>query len=492
MRISSVLALSVALALAVPAFGQDDGPSEAEKALLARIDGTAGKEKALAEAELGRLLEGEGRWSEAASAWRQARKLRGDLTDFEGEARAVLGFAEEVLGSGETGGTVAAAFEDARVALRRARDAGVKPASVALGLARCAEVAGETDVRVAELRTAYESMGDDVRIGRALAGALAAAGRAGEALALSDKISEAHPADAELALALYDAAPATDDATRRRAAARAVAAAPEDGRGWNAMWRLFAPKQRWSEMADAFLELAKANPASAWAARYAGIACSNARRFDEALDWLEKAWARNGKDAFSRSEAAKILYYQKSDRPGAMKRYSEALAADPKSLDAYAGLYNMATRYDAEGDKAAAATVFELLAKVRAGDPLAQNNYANSLRFAGRYDDSERTYLAAIAAFPADAQLRNDYALLLDVEGRGADACVVLKAAHEVDPKNNDSMENLGFLARAAGDREEALKWFRMAHASLVTRGESDHKHRINVDDQRWPLPALR
>jgi hypothetical protein len=52
-------------------------------------------------------------------------------------------------------------------------------------------------------------------------------------------------------------------------------------------------------------------------------------------------------------------------------------------------------------------------------------------------------------------------------------------------------MENLGFLARARGDTADALKWFRMAHANLVAKGENDHKHRINVDDQRWPLPPL-
>jgi Flp pilus assembly protein TadD len=172
--------------------------------------------------------------------------------------------------------------------------------------------------------------------------------------------------------------------------------------------------------------------------------------------------------------------------------YGEALAADPASSDAYTGLFNIAARYDREGEKAAASKVFGMLKDARPKDPLARANYANSLRFSGRYDDSEREYLAAIADFPNEAQLRNDYALLLDVEGRNADSTAVLKAAHEVDPANNDSMENLGFLARARGDTAEALKWFRMAHAALVKKGDSDHKHRINVDDQRWPLPPLK
>ena len=484
------LAIVVAFGLASVAQAQDD---VAEKTLRDRVETTDGKDKAAANAELGKYLEGQSRWSEAASAWRQARRLRGDVSDLEGESRALLAFAEDVIAQGETGTAAAAAFEDARTALARARTAGSKSVDVALGLARCAEFGGDAPTRLAELKTATAAAPDDIRATRAFAAALATAGDPAESLRLCAELSDAHPNDAEIAIALSAAATrAGDEAKQRVAGIRAVTAAPTDVRGWSVLWHIYAPKQRWGELADAYVELAKANPSGPWSARYAGIACSKARRFDEALDWLEKAWARNSKDTVARSEAGKILWYEKNDRPGAVKMYSEALAADAASADAYVGLYNIAARYDAEGDKVAASKVFELLTSARPEDPVARNNYANSLRFAGRYDDSEKEYLAAIAKFPQDAQVRNDYALLLDVESRTDEARKVLTAAHEVDPSNNDSMENLGFLARARGDTADALLWFRLAHAALVGKGENDHKHRINVDDQRWPLPPLK
>jgi tetratricopeptide (TPR) repeat protein len=491
----TLVAAVLALGLAATAAAQDDASSDAaEQRLRDRVEATQGTEKGAAAAELARLLESQTRWSEAASAWRQARKLRGDLADVEGEARAVLGFAEDVTAQGESAAAVSAAFEDAKTALRRARDAGSKSIDVALGLARCAEVAGDDATRIAELTSAYQSSPkDDVRAAHALAAAQAVRGAGADALGACQMLADAHPGDVELALALHDAAERANDETKRReGAVRAVRAAPADVRGWSALWKLYVPKSRWGELADVYVELASAHADGPWGPRYAGIACSQARRYDEALTWLQKAWDRSRKDAVARTEAAKILHYQKLDRPGALAMYREALAADPRNAEAYAGVYAMAVRYDAESDKKAAARIFEILAKERPNDPLAQNNYANSLRFAGRYDDSEREYLAAIAAFPTDAQLRNDYALLLDVEGRGDDARRVLVAAHEVDPANNDSMENLAFLARAKGERDEALKWFRMARAALVARGEDDHKHRINVDDQRWPLAPLR
>jgi tetratricopeptide (TPR) repeat protein len=481
------LAAALIACLAASAFAQDDP----ERALRGRIEAAAGDAaKGAAAAELAKFLESQSRWSEAASEWRQARRARGELADLEGEARTLLAFAEDVVVSGGTGAEISAAFEDARTALKRAREAGAKSPGVAVGLARCAEISGDTATQIEELKTAADAAGDDVRPARALAAAYAAAGRGDEASALLTRLSDARPKDVSLALALYDAAGA-DEAKKLVAATRAIEAAPEDVRGWSALWRIYSPKQRWAELADAATARAKATPDAVAPAHYAGVACARARRFDEALSWLEKAWTAKDGQPNSRCEAARILMTEKNDRKGAIKLLTEAFALDPTNQQAADLTFFLAKRIHDEGDPKSASPLFEMIAKSRPRDPLAQNNYANSLRFAGRYDECERTYLRYIEAFPNDAQLRNDYALLLDVEGRVEETTVVLRAAHEADPSNNDSMENLGFHARLRGDREEALKWFRLAHANLLAKGENDHKHRINVDDQRWPLPDL-
>ncbi len=492
LRLAAALAAVLVFHAAVVA-QEGAAPATDEKSLRALVESSEGKAKGAAAAELAQLLESESRWSEAASEWRQARRLRGTVSDHEGEARALLAFAEDVAAQGESGSSVAAAFEDAQTALRRARQAGSKSVEVALGLGRCAEIAGEPATRIAELTAAVAAAPDDLRLSWALAAALLAEGRTGEAIAIFRRLSDAQPGDADLALALHGAAKAAgDDALQESSAARMIAAAPDDVRGWNALWHTFAPKQRWGELSVAAVGLAKANPGGTWAARYAGMSCSMARRFDDAIEWLDKAWDRKKTDSLARSEAARILMNEKKDRDRAVAYYTEALAADPASAKAYDGLFFIAKRSTDEGNPKASVGLFEILARARPKDAQAQNNYANSLRFAGRYDESERAYLATIALFPSEGQLRNDYALLLDVLGRNDEATKVLAEAHELDPANNDSMENLGFLARAKGDRDLALLWFRKAHATLVARGENDHKHRINVDDQRWPLPPLR
>jgi tetratricopeptide (TPR) repeat protein len=490
----AVLLAAAAFAFAAPALPQDAAPDEAD--LARRFESAAESERAGIAVQLAQKMESESRWSEAATWWRRARKLRGSVSDLEGEARALLAFAEEVAASGEGASYVAAAVEDAKTALRRAREAGSKSVAVPVGLARCAELSGDADAQIAELKTAYDAFPADMAAHaayvRACAAMLAASGRADEALAVVRPLSDERPEDAGLALQLAAVAKqAGDEQLELTGATRAVTAAIEDARGWIALWKVFSPKQRWGELADAVLAIAKANPKSSTASHYAGMACATARRFDEALVLLEKAWTAVPNDSPAKLEAARILFTEKHDRDGAVRLYSEVLAKEPSSVQASNGLFFVAKRYTDEGKPALSVPLFETVARARPGDPAAQGNLANAYRFAGRYDDSERAYLAAIAVLPTDAQLRNDYALLLDVMGRDADAVRVLHEAHEVDPTNNDSMENLGFLARARGERDEALRWFRAASAAAVTRGDLTVRHRITVDDQRWPLPPL-
>jgi len=484
-------AAAFAFEFAAPALPQDAAPDEAD--LARRFESAAESERAGIAVQLARKMESEARWSEAATWWRHARKLRGSVSDLEGEARALIAFAEEVAAQGEGASYVAAAFEDAKTALRRAREAGSKSVAVPIGLARCAELSGDADAQIAELKAACDAFPADTAAHAAYGAALAASGRAAEAVAVVRRLSDEHPEDAGLALQLAAVAKqAGEEQLELTAATRAVTAAIEDARGWIALWKVFSPKQRWGELADAVLAIAKANPKSSTASHYAGMACATARRFDEALVLLEKAWTAVPNDSPAKLEAARILFAEKHDRDGAVRLYSEVLAREPSSVQASNGLFFVAKRYTDEGKPALSVPLFETVARARPGDPAAQGNLANAYRFAGRYADSEQAYLAAIAALPTDAQLRNDYALLLDVMGRDADAVRVLHEAHDVDPTNNDSMENLGFLARARGERDEALKWFRAASTAAVTRGDLTVRHRITVDDERWPLPPLR
>lgn len=487
----ALAAILVAALAASPARPQDAAPAD-ESALRRRFQEAPESERADLAVRLARLAEADGRWSEAASWWRQARRLRGAPADLEGESLALLAFAQEVAAQGEPATSVAAAAADARAAIERARAAGVRTVDLSLGLAVSWAMGGDRDASVAALVAAGEEFPDDPRPRRALAAAWADMGRHPEAIAVLAKLSAASPADADLALELASVArEGGDEAVHREAALRAIRAAPEDARGWAALWTVYSPKQRWGELADAVLAAAAEHPDGVAAAHYAGMACADARRFDDALAWLEKAWTRSPGDLAAKLRAARILLSDRPDRARAVRLYEEVLAADPQNAEATTNLSWLAIRLSDEGKPGEAVPVFAIVARARAADGRAQADLALALRWAGRYEESEKTYLAAIAIAPEDAQIRNDYALMLLVQRREADAVRVLREGTLVDPRHNDCIENLAFVARARGQRDEALRWFRAAHAAALARGEDGRRHRLTVDDQRWPLPPL-
>ncbi len=447
---------------------------------------------AFAQEDVARTAEEEARWLDAAQAWRVAAEEGGGAAAREGEARALLRFAEEVFASGEIGGAVKAAYEDARAAYRKAAAEGGTSLGVLLGLAQCADALEERDEQVRVLREAVAAFPTEKAPRRALAFALYHAQQSEEAFALFRSLSDADPGDLNLALTLAEAArTAGDEPLAVAAANRAIESATEDARGWRALWAVYAPKQRWGELADALVALAKRHETSAYAAHYAGMAAGSARRWDDALSWLQRAWELQPLDHPARLEAARILYTHKKDKAGAAAHYAAVLEADPQQRAAADGLFFLAQRTSEEGDPAGAVPLFAAVARAREGDGAAQANLALALRWAGRYEESETAYRRAIQLEPADPQIRNDFGLLLLVLGRGEDARAEFLAGHDADPLHNDCPENLGFVARAAGRRDEALQWFQVAWRASVRRGEDGARHRVTVDDQRWPLPPV-
>lgn len=141
-------------------------------------------------------LEREGRWLDAASAWKRiAASAEGPARAeaHAGEARCLLAFADETLAAGEAGSSIRAAFEDARRALERAEAAGAATMETALGIARCDDAEGRAADQIRTLEAAVKRFPDDPRGPRALAFALLNASREADALPLFRKLSDADP-----------------------------------------------------------------------------------------------------------------------------------------------------------------------------------------------------------------------------------------------------------------------------------------------------------
>lgn len=480
----ALLVLFLLPAAAAATFAQEappaaDSPTPESLAVLARTQAASAER-------------GETPWLEVAETWRRAFALQASPAAKAGEGLALLAFAEETLAAGEPGSAVRAAFEDARLALRKAQELGAKDVAVRIGLARCLAADGRADEQIAELRAAATDFPADTAPRRALGFALYHAWRHAEAIETLRPLSDAAPEDVNLALTLAASARAVkDEALALAAAERVVEHHPDDRRGWEAVWAVYAPEKRWAEATDRLAALAKARPGSAKGAHYAGFAAENAQRWDEALAHFERAWTLDPANQVARVRAARVHLEHRRDLAKAAALSREVLAEDPQNAEAARLLSFVAFRRSEAGDHAAAAEDAAFLAKARPDDAVVRSNLAVELRWCGRYEDSEREYLEAIRIAPEDAQAHNDLGLLYLVQGRDADARRVLLAGVEADPEAKDAAENLGWMARRDGRLDEALGWYARVHATALRRGEDGARYRRELDAVRFPLPPV-
>ncbi len=501
-------AVRLALVIACAALGTgrsaaaQDAPDAAQPAAedaLARLRdayrAATGPERLAAAAAYAAALEAAGYPLEAAGLRREVRSAAPTPENAYAEARAYLAFAEQMLAGGSPGSGIRAAFEDARLALLRARELGASGPDLVLGIARCAAAQGDAAAEIAELEGGLAALGDDPRIARALAFAYQNAERFDDAVPRLRALSDAAPEDLLLARALsYSATRAGDEALAVAAAERAIAAAPRAPEAWQSLWSVYSGEKRYGELARAVVAAAERYPDDPTAAHYAGFACASAQRADDALLWLRRAWELDPANETARLQAARVLLVEKRDTAGATALYQDVLARDPQNAAALDGLAFLAVRLGAELKHEEALPLFEAIARARPDDGASQANYALALRWAGRYPEALRAYERAEEVAPDDAQIRNDHGLLLSVLKRDEDATRVYVSAHEIDPLANDGLENMGFMAREAGDLPQALHWFRLAWEAATKRGRDDleARHRRNLDDVRFPLPPVR
>ena len=124
----------------------------------------------------------------------------------------------------------------------------------------------------------------------------------------------------------------------------------------------------------------------------------------------------------------------------------------------------------------------------RPTDPQAYNDLGNLLVLARRADDAELAYKRALELAPFDAEIRFNYALLLQQEGR-PEAKAELDQVLAVDPVHAWAHYQLGVLADDAGDRSKALELYAQAFAldsSLTFARNNPH-----IIDNRLATEAL-
>ncbi len=232
-----------------------------------------------------------------------------------------------------------------------------------------------------------------------------------------------------------------------------IAARPEARRAARLRARTLAEKgepEKAVQAYEALIESDGADEASRIALAY-HLAASRLRRFDEAVPHLMAILDGESSES-ARGQSTSLLHWmvgdtiRREDFPAALRILDAWCRAEPENGFVWA-------------------------------------NRGATLRRLGNYAEAARSYESARAARPFDPQVPNDLALVRLAQGKVDRAIVLLNAALEIDADHLDSLENLGILARARGDLEDAARWFRRAYDVALARDlDSRSKFRRYLD----------
>lgn len=144
---------------------------------------------------------------------------------------------------------------------------------------------------------------------------------------------------------------------------------------------------------------------------------------------------------------------RRSDPIGARDALVEALKLTPETP---ADTLLAAQIADAAGDSTLAEQEYRKLLQEQPGSPQATAGLAHLFIEDKRYTDAEPLVSAALAQHPNDPSLNAEMAVILNGEGKPADALAVLQKLHTLEPGNADVTGMLADAEFQAGDLDAA------------------------------------
>jgi Tfp pilus assembly protein PilF len=158
-----------------------------------------------------------------------------------------------------------------------------------------------------------------------------------------------------------------------------------------------------------------------------------AKRFADAKALLEKALAKNPKDAQAHYYLGVTLSQEGGDLKGAVQSYEQALTLDPKLIDGYVNL--SALKLETK-DAAGALSVSEKGLTVAPKQPDLALNRALALEALGKTEEALKAYGDAVQVRPDDFTLKVSFAQLLAQAKKKTEALAQVSAIRECpDPR---------------------------------------------------------
>jgi Flp pilus assembly protein TadD len=161
-----------------------------------------------------------------------------------------------------------------------------------------------------------------------------------------------------------------------------------------------------------------------------GLIAYQGRRYDLAIERIQRAIAINGREAVYHFNLA-IAFQDRGSLDEAIASYRRAIALDPCHWRA---LNNLADMLRDKGDLAEAVTCYRRAIDLIPGDAEAHNNLGGVLHRQGLLEDAVACYRAAIEARPDHALARNNLGLALQDQGRWSEAMAAFEAAASIAP----------------------------------------------------------
>ena len=263
-----------------------------------------------------------------------------------------------------------------------------------------------------------------------LGSALAAQGRAQEALEFFDRASELRPQSpsirhnrAQALFALGRLAQARDEA------GEALRLKPDLTAGWNLLGNVLAALGDAAGAERAYRRAIALRPDDAGAVYNLALLFQNAGRVDEAIASYRKALTLRPGMAPAHNNLANALKV-KGRIEDALGHYAQAVRFDPQLADAY-------------------------------------SNWGNALRETGRVDEAIPLLERAAQMSPHSFAIQNNLGIAYFERNRFREACDCQRRALALNPEFDESRNNLGNALAALGEEDEAMSCYQQVLARI-------------------------
>ena len=237
--------------------------------------------------------------------------------------------------------------------------------------------------------------------------------------------------------------------------------APAIGRNYAGLGNAYLEDGR---LAPALREYGKAlrhNPALPRALHNMGIVCYRMGRFEEALEFLQRAVPLNPKEPGYSNVG--LVFEALGQRENALAAFRQAMRTEPFSPHAH---QNMGALFMREGRSEEAIAAYERAVAVApdAGD--AHLGLGKALVIVRRYDEAARHFALAARYGPHFAEAEACLGVILEMHGKHQEAAECLQRAMFMDPTVWQGLYLAGLIAENGGDLRAALQWYeRVARA---------------------------